>query len=113
MIQKILVTASLSSLLLVGAPGIVQGQTQGQGQQGQQSQQAAKSITGKVTDIGDAGHSFTVESGAGGSKQTMKFVVDKNTQVQGQVKIGTLVAVDYQPTDGGQLLCVKVAAQQG
>jgi hypothetical protein len=37
--------------------------------------------------------------------------VDKNTQVVGQVKAGTLVAVDYQPADGGQNLCVKVSAQ--
>jgi len=43
----------------------------------------------------------------------MKFMVDKNTQVQGQVKIGTLVAVDYTPTADGQYLCVRVAAQQG
>jgi len=43
----------------------------------------------------------------------MKFVVDKNTQVQGQVKIGTMVAVDYQPTEGGQFVCVRVAAQNG
>jgi hypothetical protein len=111
MFQKMLVTVSLGGLLLAGAPALIQGQTQGQ--QGQQSQQAAKSITGKVTDIGDNGHSFTVDAGSGDTKQTMKFVVDKNTQVQGQVKVGTLVAVDYQPTDGGQLLCVRVAAQQG
>jgi hypothetical protein len=113
MIRKIVVTASLSSLLLVGAPALIQGQTQGQGQQGQPSQQAAKSITGKVTDIGDAGHSFTVDTGGAGGAKTMKFVVDKNTQVQGQVKVGTMVAVDYQAMDGGQFLCVKVAAQQG
>jgi len=111
MMQKILVTASLGGLLLVGAPGIIQGQNQEQ--QGQQSQKAAKSVTGKITDIGDAGHSFTVDTDAGGSKQTLKFVVDKNTQVQGQVKIGTMVAVEYQPTDGGQLLCLRVSAQNG
>jgi hypothetical protein len=111
MFQKMLVTVSLGGLLLAGAPALIQGQTQGQ--QGQQSQHAAKSITGKVTDIGDNGHSFTVDTGSGDNKQTMKFVVNKDTQVQGQVKVGTLVAVDYQPTDGGQLLCVRVAAQQG
>jgi hypothetical protein len=111
MLQKILVTASLGGLLLVGTPGIIQGQNQEQ--QGQQPQKAAKSVTGKVTDIGDAGHSFTVDTDAGGTKQTLKFVLDKNTQVQGQVKIGTMVAVEYQPTDSGQLLCVRVSAQNG
>jgi hypothetical protein len=112
MIQKTPVTASLSELLLMGAPVILQAQT-AQGQQGQQAQQATKSVSGKVTSIGDQGHSFAVEVEAGGTKQTMQFVVDKNTQVQGQVKAGTTVVVDYQPTDGGQLLCVRVSAQQG
>jgi hypothetical protein len=108
MIRKLLFTASLGGLLVVGAPVITYGQ---QGQQGQQSQQATKSVTGKVTTIGNQGHSFEVEVDSGGSKQTMQFVVDKNTQVVGQVKAGTMVAVDYQPTDGGQNLCVKVSAQ--
>jgi Domain of unknown function (DUF5666) len=111
MIQKFLVTASLGSLLLVGAPAIMQGQARGQ--QGQQSQQATKSVNGKVTGIGDQGHSFTVDVNSGSSKQTMKFVVNNNTQVQGQVKVGTMVLVDYQPNDGGDLLCVRVAAQEG
>jgi hypothetical protein len=109
MIRKILFTASLGSLLLVGVPVITHGQ-QGAGQEGQ-TQQATKSVTGKVTTIGNQGHSFAVEVDAGGSKQTMQFVVDKNTQVVGQVKAGTLVAVDYQAMEGGQNLCVKVAAQ--
>jgi hypothetical protein len=107
MIRKLLFTASLGSLLVVGAPVI----TYGQQDQGQQGQQATKSVTGKVTTIGNQGHSFEVEVDSGGSKQTMQFVVDKNTQVVGQVKTGTLVAVDYQPTDSGQNLCVKVSAQ--
>jgi|SRR5580700_11940608 hypothetical protein len=107
MIRKLLFTASLGSLLVVGAPVI----TYGQQDQGQQGQQATKSVTGKVTTIGNQGHSFEVEVDSGGSKQTMQFVVDKNTQVVGQVKAGTMVAVDYQPTDAGQNLCVKVSAQ--
>jgi hypothetical protein len=114
MMHKVLVTASLGGLLLVGAPGMLLGtQESARAAQTQQdNQQATKSVSGKVTDIGDQGHSFTVET-EGGNKQTMKFVVDKNTQVQGQVKVGTLVAVDYQPTDGGLLLCLRVAAQNG
>ena len=119
LIQKILVTASLGGLLSIGAPGILLGQQPKAppgkpSQPGQQrQQQATKSISGKVTDIGDQGHSFTLETDKGGSTQTLKFVVDKNTKVQGQVKVGMLVAVDYQPTEDGQLLCVRVAPQKG
>jgi len=118
-----LVTASLGGLLSIGAPGMLLGQQpkappgkpsqpgQQPSQPGQQrQQQATKSISGKVTDIGDQGHSFTLEADTGGS---MKFVVDRNTQVQGQVKVGMLVAVDYQATEDGQLLCVRVAPQKG
>jgi len=116
MIRKILAGVSLAGLLLTGTPGRLQGRQNPPRQEpgrdpGQQTPQPeAKSVTGKVTDIGDQGHSFTVSATNG---QTMKFMVDKNTQVQGQVKIGTLVAVDYTPTADGQYLCVRVAAQQG
>jgi hypothetical protein len=65
MIQKTPVTASLSELLLMGAPVILQAQT-AQGQQGQQAQQATKSVSGKGTSIGDQGHSFAVEVETGG-----------------------------------------------
>jgi hypothetical protein len=109
MIRKIMATASLSGLLL-GTPAMISGMAQEPKEQ-QQQQQETKSISGKITDIGDQGHSFTLDTGNGGEKQVLKFMVDKNTQVQGQVKVGSVVAVDYQALDGGQLLCVRVASQ--
>ena len=113
-IRKTLVTASLGGLLLMGVPAMLSGHQSATTQSDQEAQEkATKSVNGKVTDIGDQGHSFTVETDEGGNKQSMKFVVDKNTQVQGQVKIGTLVAVDYSPREDGQLVCVRVAPQNG
>jgi hypothetical protein len=113
MMRKILLTAALGGMFLAGAPALMVAQAPNQqGQQGQQSQQATKSMTGKVLDIGDNGHSFTVESNDGSTKAPMKFMVDRNTKVEGQVKVGTMVVVDYQPADGGQFVCVRVAAQQ-
>ena len=117
LIRKMLVTASLGGLLSIGTPGMLLGQQpkpqpgkpSQPSQPGQQRQQrATQSISGKVTDI--QGSSFTLDTDARGS---MTFVVDKNTQVLGQVKVGMLVAVDYQATDDGQLLCVRVAPQKG
>jgi hypothetical protein len=61
----------------------------------------------QVTSIGNSGTSFALEV-EGSSKETMEFVVGKNTQVQGQVKVGTLVAVDYQPTASGQNLALNI-----
>ncbi len=111
MIRKILCCASLGGLLLVGTPLFAHSTQQTPAQPGTQ-QQATKSVSGRVTAIGDQGKSFAVEVENGGSKTTMQFVVDKNTQVQGVVKTGTMVTVQYQPA-GGQNLCVSVAAQQG
>jgi hypothetical protein len=64
-------------------------------QAGQQSQEAKKSVAGTVVSIGDQGHSFALEVNEGGKKQTLQFVVDQQTQVQGQVKVGTPVKVEY------------------
>ena len=110
--RKILLSASLGSLLLVGAPVITisagRAQTPSQGQ----THAAPKTVTGKVTTIGDQGKSFAVEVDNGGAKQTMQFVVDKRTRRwREQVKAGTVVTVDYQPMDGGQNLRVRVAPQ--
>lgn len=110
MIRKILATASLIGLLL-GAPVVLTAQqTQEPQDKQQQPPQSAKSVNGKILDVGDQGRSFTLDTGTG-DKQPLKFIVDKNTKVQGQVKVGTLVAVDYQATDSGELVCVRVAAQ--
>ena len=110
--RRILCCLSLAGLFLA-AQTIVHAKAQQQGQTGQQSQVATKSISGKVASIGDKGRSFVVEVGDGSDKQTLQFVVDKNTQVEGHVTAGTMVLVEYQPGDDGQNLCVKVSAQQG
>ena len=52
-----------------------------------------------------------MEVDEGTAKRTMNFVLDKNTQVEGRVTQGTIVAVEYQPSDNGQNLCVRVTAQ--
>ncbi|MGB8322217.1 MAG: hypothetical protein WCE52_04570 [Candidatus Acidiferrum sp.] len=114
MMRRLMISTSLGGVLLLGAAGaysITPQEPGNGGSHGQQSQQATKSVSGKVTSIGDAGKSFSMEVNDGGSKKTLQFAVDKNTQVQGQVKAGTMVVVEYQPTDGGQLLAVSVSAQ--
>jgi len=84
--------------------------TRMQSDTGQQSEPATKSVAGKVTSIGNSGTSFAVAV-EGSSKDSMEFVVNKNTQVQGQVKVGTLVAVEYQPTDKGKNLAVSISVR--
>ena len=96
MLRKFLLNASLAmaGLILVGLsastlPALTAPQS------GQQSQQDTKSVVGTVSSIGNNGHSFAVEVNQGGAKETVQFVVDKDTQVQGQVKVGTSVMVEY------------------
>ena len=110
MIRKIMTCLSLFGFLTAGVPAIAH-KAPVQDPSGKQSQRATKSITGKVASIGDQGKSFALEVNDGSNKRTMNFVVDKNTQVQGRVTEGTIVAVEYQPSDNGQNLCVRVTAQ--
>jgi len=108
MIRKILTCLCLVGFLTAGVPAMAQ---KAQNPQGKQSPQATKSVTGKVLSIGEQGKSFAMEVNDGANKRTMEFVVDKNTQVQGRVTEGTIVAVEYQPSDNGPNLCVRVTAQ--
>jgi hypothetical protein len=109
MIRKLLFCTSLAVLPAIGLqarsePSHVQSDS------GKQSEPATKSVAGKVTSIGNSGASFAVEV-EGSSKDTMEFLVNKNTQVQGQVKVGTLVAVEYQPTEKGENLAVSISVR--
>jgi len=82
MMRKILISMSLGGLLLAGTPGMLQSRQDpprpqpGQPSPGQQPpaqqppgqqppQEQTQSVTGKVTDIGDQGHSFTVNANNG------------------------------------------------
>jgi hypothetical protein len=110
MIRKLLFSASLAGLLVLGLSA--QARTITTQSQSEKQSQAAKSVSGKVTSIGNGGHSFTLEvSGDTSNKRSMDFVVDKNTQVQGQVREGTPVTVEYQAMENGQYLALSITAQ--
>jgi hypothetical protein len=107
--RNFLAAVSLAGLILIGASARAQ-PTRMQSDSGKQSEPATKSVSGKVMSIGNSGASFAVEV-EGSSKDTMEFLVNKNTQVQGQVKVGTLVAVEYQPTERGENLAVSITVR--
>jgi opacity protein-like surface antigen len=91
--RKFLLCASLVGLMFAAASARTQPVPTPQS--GQQSQQATKSVAGTVASIGDNGRSFALEVKQGSDKQTVQFVLDQNTQVQGNVKVGTPVTVEY------------------
>ena len=109
MIRKLLYFICLAALLVIGLQARAQ-PVHMQSDSGKQSEPATKSVAGKVTSVGNSGTSFAVEV-EGSSKETMQFVVNKNTQVQGHVKVGTLVAVEYQPTESGENLAVSISVR--
>ena len=106
--SKLLVSVSLAGLLLTGAsmwthPVSAQSQAQ------QQQSKATKKVAGKITSIGNDGHSFGLEVDQGGAKQTMQFTLDKNAKVQGNVRVGTAVTVEYAIEEGQNMALTVIA----
>jgi hypothetical protein len=109
--RKLILAASLLSfgLTLTAMPARTATLTP-QSENAQKAQTTAQSAVGKVTAIGSNGHSFTIANGDD-SKQTMDFVIDQNTKVEGHVHVGTTVTVAYAPKDGGPNVAITVTAQ--
>lgn len=108
MIRKVFVGASLAGLLALSA-GVAVRAANAQDPGDKQEQPASKTISGKVASIGNGGHSFSLEVN-GESTSKMDFVVDKNTQVNGQVREGTPVTVQYQSMANGTNVAVSITA---
>jgi hypothetical protein len=110
-IRKTLGAVSVSGLMFLGMATFANPipYTQ-QSEPGKQSEQkTVKSVAGKVAEIETGGKAFKLAV-SGESDKTMDFVLDKNTKVQGQVKEGTPVTVEYQAMENGQNLAVSVTA---
>jgi hypothetical protein len=103
--QKFLATASLAGLLLLAGASTLTRYVSAQSQPAM----ATKIIAGKVTSIGTDGLSFGLEVDQDGQKQTMQFVVGNGAKIQGKVRVGTPVTVEY-AVEGGQNLALTVAA---
>jgi hypothetical protein len=110
MIRKLFAGIAIAGLMSLGTALSVSVHASQSDRADKQERKATKSISGKVAKIGDSGHSFSLEV-AGENKSTMEFVVDRNTQVTGQVREGTAVTVEYQAMESGQNLAVTITAQ--
>jgi hypothetical protein len=107
-LRKLVVGASLAGLLALGVSvRAMPAATQSQSQNNQQSADA-QTVSGKVSSIGSDHKSFSLDVSSG---NTMQFVLDNNTQVQGRVSTGTNATVSYQKKDDGTLLALMVAPQ--
>lgn len=108
-LRKFAVGASLAGLMVFGvsATRVTLANAQSQSDHNQSSANSM-SATGKVSAIGSDHKSFSLEVSGG---NTMQFVLDQNTQVQGRVSIGTTAVVQYQKKDEGTLVALMVAPQ--
>jgi hypothetical protein len=109
MIQRLVCCVSLAGLLFIGISARAHSNFT-PSDSGQQSAPTTKTVVGKITSIGNSGTTFAVQPDSG-DKQEMQFVMGKNTQVQGHVRVDTLVSVEYQPAEGGQNLAVTITAR--
>jgi hypothetical protein len=110
MIRKLFVGIAIAGLVSLGTALCEHSvHAQSPDRSGKQEQKATKSVSGKVIKIGNGGHSISLE--VAGAKSTMEFVVDRNTQVSGQVREGTAVTVEYQAMESGQNLAVSISAE--
>jgi len=109
MIRKFLLVASVAGFLLA-----VSTHARVPPQQSQSGQEAPKvhSVTGKVTQVETGGKAFSMDVSQGSDKKSMRFVVDKNTTVQGHVGAGSMANVDYQSDPNGQMVALTVTEQQ-
>ncbi|HWF14142.1 MAG TPA: hypothetical protein VG272_10435 [Candidatus Acidoferrales bacterium] len=108
MIRRFLMVTSLAGFLFA-----LSAYAQPAYQNAQSDQQSPKvqTITGKVTQVETGGKAFSVEVTQGSDKKPMRFVVGKETTVQGHVAAGSMASVDYQSDASGQLVALSVKEQ--
>lgn len=111
MVRRILICISLTSFIILSAPGAMHaGVVTPQNQSGNQNSDA-KSVSGKVTAVGTDHKSFTLEINDNAGQRSMEFVLNDNTQVQGRVGTGTTATVEYQMTQEGKNLAITITPQ--
>lgn len=69
---------------------------------------ANQSASGKISAVGDA--SFSLEVKKNRDTQTLQFLVDEDTKVQGKLEIGAQATVEYR-TNGDRNIAVSVMVQ--
>ena len=106
--RKFWLSASLAGLLLTGV-SIKTPVSLAQG--GPKTQPAAKTAVGTISSIDDGGTSFTLAVNGSSANRTLQFVFDRNTRLEGRVKVGAAVTVEYEAKETGPNLALLVSAQ--
>src|ERR1700693_121391 len=107
MIRRFLMITSLAGFLFAMS---AHAQPSYQNAQSDQQSPKVQTVTGKVTQVETGGKAFSVDVAQGNEKKPMRFVVGKETTVQGHVAAGSVASVDYQPDANGHPLDLSVQA---
>jgi Cu/Ag efflux protein CusF len=96
-------------VLAVGALAIPPANTH-QTQQGQQAAPQTQSVSGKIASVDQNSFTLTVASRSSVSQDqqpsassTMSFTIDKNTTVDGKLKVGSSADVTYRQDNGANI----------
>jgi hypothetical protein len=113
--RKFLMSIAVAGLLTSGAA--IKARAIAQPKAAQQDRQnpetATKTVSGKISAIGPEGTWFTLQVGGSGgdtNNPTMQFVLDPHAKVQGSVRVGMTVTVEY-AMRGSQNTALAVTAQ--
>ena len=106
--RKLLVSA-LIGLIFIGVPvraHLVPAEIRYQAK----IERETSSVAGTVTSVATDGSSFAIVS-ASDTKETLEFIIDKDTTVEGQLRVAAKVTVVYRAIEGGGNIALHVAAQ--
>jgi hypothetical protein len=99
------------TVLVAGALALPPANAQ-QTQQGQQVAPQTQSVSGKIASVDQNSFTLTVASGSSVSQDqqqqpnassTMSFTIDKNTTVDGKLKVGSSADVTYRQDNGANV----------
>jgi len=109
-------SALAGTVLVAGALALPPANTH-QSQDGQQAAAQTQSVSGKIASVDQNSFTLTVASGSSvsaapqpTSATTMSFTIDKNTTVEGKLKVGSTADVTYRQDNGANVaISVHVA----
>ena len=109
-------SALAGTVLVAGALALPPANTH-QSQEGQQAAAQTQSVSGKIASVDQNSFTLTVASGSSVSESqqptsanTMSFMIDKNTTVEGKLKVGSAADVTYRQDNGANVaISVHVA----
>jgi Cu/Ag efflux protein CusF len=107
-------SALAGTVLVAGALALPPANTH-QSPEGQQAAAQTQSVSGKIASVDQNSFTLTVASGSSVSQQptaatTMSFTIDKNTTVEGKLKVGSTADVTYRQDNGANVaISVHVA----